>query len=105
PCRPSNRVAGRPAHEQMVLQAETVRGLVIRPGCVYGGRSGLTGDWFAAALAGKPPTVVGTGHNRWAIVHGDDLADAYVRAAESGLAGEAFDVVDRSRATGPEMAA
>src|SRR2546422_4472463 len=37
----------------------------------------------------SPPTVVGTGHNRWAVVHGDDLADAYVRAAESGLAGGA----------------
>jgi len=48
--------------------------------------------------------VVGTGHNRWAVVHGDDLADAYVRAAESGLAGEAFEVVDRSRATVLEMA-
>ena len=104
PLHPIKLVAWRPAHEQMVLQAKTVRGLVIRPGCVYGGRSGLTGDWFAAALAGKPPTVVGTGHNRWAVVHGDDLADAYVRAAESGLAGEAFDVVDRSRATVLEMA-
>jgi nucleoside-diphosphate-sugar epimerase len=31
------------------------------------------------------------------MVHGDDLADAYVRAAESGLSGEAFNVTDRSR--------
>src|SRR3989442_1614575 len=102
PLNPIKLVAWRPAHEQMVLQAKTVRGLVIRPGCVYGGRGGMTGDWFAAVVAGKPPTVVGTGHNRWAMVHGDDLADAYVRAAESGLAGEPFDVVDRWRATGGE---
>src|SRR3989441_3780091 len=52
-------VAWRPAHEQLVLQAKAVRGLVIRPGCVYGGRGGMTGDWFAAAAAGKAPTVVG----------------------------------------------
>jgi len=92
-------VAWRPAHEQLVLQAKAVRGLVIRPGCVYGGRGGMTGDWFAAAAAGKAPTVVGSSQNRWAMVHIDDLADAYVRAAERGLTGEVFDVSDRSRAT------
>src|SRR5439155_674541 len=80
-------VAWRPAHEQLVLQAKGVRGLVMRLGCVYGGRGGLTGDWFAAAAAGKAPTVVGSGHNRWTMVHLDDLADAYVRAAERGRAG------------------
>jgi nucleoside-diphosphate-sugar epimerase len=37
------------------------------------------------------------------MVHADDLADAYVRAAESGLAGEVFDIVDRSRASVREM--
>src|SRR2546427_7782188 len=92
-------VAWRPAHEQLVLQAKAVRGLVIRPGCVYGGRGGVSGGWFAAAAAGKAPTVVGSSQNRWAMVHVDDLADAYVRAAESGLAGEVFDVTDRSRRT------
>jgi len=38
------------------------------------------------------------------MVHLDDLADAYVRAAESGLAGEIFNVTDRSRCTVLEMA-
>src|SRR2546426_11447919 len=80
-------VAWRPAHEQLVLQAKAVRGLVIRPGCVYGGRGGVTGDWFGAAAAGKAPTVGGSGHNRWAMAHGDDLAHAYALAAESWLAG------------------
>ncbi len=104
PLKPIKLVAWRPAHEQLVLQAKAVRGLVIRPGCVYGGRGGLTGAWFEAAAAGKAPTVVGSGHNRWTMVHVDDLADAYVRAAESGLAGEVFDVTDRSRATVLELA-
>ncbi len=99
PLDPIKLVAWRPAHEQLVLQAKAVRGLVIRPGCVYGGRGGMTGDWFAAAAAGKAPTVVGSSQNRWAMVHIDDLADAYVRAAERGLTGEVFDVSDRSRAT------
>jgi nucleoside-diphosphate-sugar epimerase len=104
PLHPIKLVAWRPPHEQLVLQAKVVRGLVIRPGCVYGGRGGLTGEGFAAAAAGKAPTVVGTGHNRWTMVHIDDLADAYVRAAESGLSGEVFDVTDRSRATVLDLA-
>ncbi len=104
PLDPIPLVAWRPAHEQRVLQAAGVRGLVIRPGCVYGGAGGLTGAWFAGASTGQPPQVVGNGRNRWAMVHADDLADAYVRAAESGLAGEVFDVTDRSRATVLEMA-
>ena len=104
PVAPIKLVAWRPAHEQLVLQAKAVRGLVIRPGCVYGGHGGLTGSWFEAAAAGKAPTVVGSGHNRWTMVHVDDLADAYVRAAENELAGAVFDVTDRSRATVLELA-
>jgi nucleoside-diphosphate-sugar epimerase len=103
PLAPIALVAWRPAHERLVLEAAEVRGLVIRPGCVYGGPGGLTAPWFAAASAGKAPTVVGDGGNRWAMVHADDLAEAYVRAGESGLAGEVFDVTDRSRATLLEM--
>ena len=105
PLNPVRLVAWRPAHEQLVLQASAggMRGLVIRPGCVYGGPGGLTAPWFAAASAGKPPTVVGDGRNRWTMVHADDLADAYLRAAESGLGGEVFDISDRSRATVLEM--
>ncbi|PYM89362.1 MAG: NAD-dependent epimerase [Candidatus Rokuibacteriota bacterium] len=104
PLNPIKLVAWRPAHEQLVLEASGVRGLVIRPGCVYGGPGGLTAPWFADASAGKAPTVVGDGRSRWTMVHGDDLADAYVRAGESGLGGEVFDISDRSRATALEMA-
>jgi nucleoside-diphosphate-sugar epimerase len=121
---PIKLVAWRPAHEQLVLQASGVRGLVIRPGCVYGAAGGLTAQWFAAAT---PPVrspsplvergsggedresqpgavVVGDGRQRWAMVHLDDLADAYVRAAETSLAGEIFNVTDRSRFTVLELA-
>lgn len=104
PLNPIKLVAWRPAHEQLVLHAPGIRGLVVRPGCVYGGPGGLTASWFADPAAGKPPTVVGDGRNRWTMVHVDDLADAYLRAGESGLAGEVFDVSDRSRATVLELA-
>src|SRR6266480_1395713 len=104
PPNPTKLVAWRPAHEQLELQAAGVRGLVIRPGDVYGGAGGLTGQWFAGPSTGKPPLVVGDGRNRAPMVHIDDLADAYVRVAESGLAGEIFNVNDHSRFTVLEMA-
>ena len=39
------------------------------------------------------------------MVHRDDLAELYVRAAESGLGGEVLNATDRSRATVNECAA
>ena len=101
---PAKLVARRPATEQLVLGSADVKGLVIRPGCVYGRQGGLTGMWFASATKENTVRVIGDGLNRWAMVQVDDLADAYLRAAESGLAGEAFNITDRSRATVLEMA-
>src|SRR2546425_4347376 len=86
PLKPIKLVAWRPAHQQLVLQAKPVRGLVIRPGCVYGGRGGLTGAWFAAALARKPPPGVGAGHNPWGGVHGGDPGGGFLAAAADGAA-------------------
>ena len=93
-------------HEQKILQASTkqLRGIVIRPGCVYGGRGGLTGSWFDSARRKGAAQVVGDGKNRWATIHVEDLADLYVRAAESRLSGELFNATDRSRFTVLEMA-
>jgi nucleoside-diphosphate-sugar epimerase len=101
---PTPAVAWRPAVEQLVLKAPGVNALVLRPGCVYGKGGGLTGMWFGGAVKDKAVKAVGDGTNRWAMVHVDDLADAYLRAVESGLGGLAFDIVDRSRATVREMA-
>ena len=83
--------------EKRVLSAAGVKGIVLRPGCVYGYGGSMTAMWFGGAAAGSLD-VVGDGHNRWATVHADDCADAYVRAASSGLSGEIFNVTDRSRA-------
>jgi nucleoside-diphosphate-sugar epimerase len=105
PLNPAKLVAWRPAHEQLVLAAPGMRGLVIRPGDVYGGSGGLTAQWFAGPSAGQPPTVVGDGQNRWPMVHVDDLAELYVRAAERAPAGEIFNASDRSRSTVLELAA
>lgn len=106
PLDPPAFVAPRASHEQLVLAAgsRTVRCVVARPGCVYGGRGGLTGAWFSAAAAGRAVPVIGDGSARWAMVHVEDLADAYLRIAESSLAGEVLNVTDRSRFTVRECA-
>ena len=83
--------------EKRVLSAAGVKGIVLRPGCGYGYGGSITAMWFGGAAAGSLE-VVGDGHNRWSTVHADDCADAYVRAASSGLGGEIFNVTDRSRA-------
>jgi nucleoside-diphosphate-sugar epimerase len=103
PLAPPRAVQARPAIERRVLEHPQVRGLVIRPGDVYGGRGGLTGMWFEGAERGEL-RIIGDGRNRWPLVHVDDLADAYVRLAEGGLSREVFDIADRSRATVNEIA-
>ena len=104
--RPVPLVAGRVEVEQTVLAANVgpLRTIVLRPGCVYGGSGSLTGSWFESATDGNAARFVGTGTNRWAMIHVEDLADAYVRAALSPFGGEVFNVTDRSRFTVEECA-
>jgi nucleoside-diphosphate-sugar epimerase len=104
PLAPAQAVAWRPAVEQLVLNADGVRGIVIRPGVVYGRGGGLTGLWFEGASNGGVLQVVGDGYNHWAMVHVDDLAWGYLRVAQSKASGEVFNLVDSSRATVMEMA-
>lgn len=103
PLNPPKMVAPRPAAEQLVLKHGHVRGVVIRPGCVYGYQGGLTGMWFSGAVQEKSLSAVGNGGNRWTMVHADDLADAYRRVGESGIHGEVFNITDRSRWSVAEM--
>ena len=93
-------------HEKAVLAAagKTRRTLVLRPGCVFGGRGGLTGAWLQSAQEKKAAVIAGEGGNRWAMIHVDDLAELYALAAESELSGELLNAVDGSRDTVLEMA-
>lgn len=97
PPAPIQSVAWRPEVEQMVLDAAGVGGVVIRPGVVYGRSGGMTGAWFEGAAKGDALQVVGDGHNHWAMIHVDDLAQGYLQAAESRVSGEVFNLVDASR--------
>jgi len=100
---PPAYAALRPGTEHRVLEADGVRGIVMRPGTLYGGPGGLTAEWFGGAVRGNLE-VVGDGRGRWAMIHEDDVGDAYVRAAESDLPGEIFNVSDGSEETQAEMA-
>jgi len=79
PVSPLDVVAWRPAHEDEALRAGAV---VLRPGCVYGGRGGLYGQMIQDAVDGKPVTLCGEGENRWASVDLDDLAALYALLIE-----------------------
>jgi nucleoside-diphosphate-sugar epimerase len=101
PVNPLPMVRWRAGVEQRVLGAG---GAVLRPGCVYGGKQSLLGDWFAAADRNQPLRIVGNGENRWAMVDLHDLADCYVRVVEQRAKG-IFHGVDDTRATLNECAA
>ena len=105
PLSPARLVAWRPAHELMVLEAKGLKGIVIRPGCrlrqAGGPHERLV---FEDAYRERALKVVGDGTNRWSMVHVDDLARGYVRAAVSGLVGDIFNLCDSSRHTVTEMA-
>lgn len=107
PLAPAELVAPRVEVERMVLAANRgrVRTLVLRPGCLYGGRGGLTATWFASAVQQGAARIVGDGANRWAMVHVDDVAAAYRASVESALGGDVLNVTQPAGATVRECAA
>jgi nucleoside-diphosphate-sugar epimerase len=80
PVNPIAHVTWRAVQEQRVLAAQTsgLRTIVVRPGAVYGGGTGLVGDLFRAANQGLV-RIVGDGNNRWPLVYDRDLGDLYAR--------------------------
>jgi nucleoside-diphosphate-sugar epimerase len=73
---PPALVAWRAPLEAEVLRAAPgVRAVVLRPGIVFGRGGGIVG-----MIARGDLPIVGTGRQRWPLVHVDDLADLYVRA-------------------------
>jgi nucleoside-diphosphate-sugar epimerase len=79
-------VAWRPAHEQLALTAKAMKGMVLRPGIVYGRGGGIPAMWVASAGAGSVQ-YVGKGDQQWPTVHVEDLADLYVKALAKPVAG------------------
>ena len=101
--QPIGMVSWRPQVEAMVIKSQDVDGMVLRPGCVYGKEGGLTGQWFQGALSDNDFRVVGDGTNRWAMVHVDDLAEAYLAAVTRNPKGEIFNITNGERNSIKEM--
>jgi len=103
--RPAAAVAWRPPHEKRVLEAATDRIVtaVIRPGIVFGEKRGLVVPWFASAVKEGRASFVGTGDQRWAFVHRDDLAELYRLVVERRARG-VFHGVDGASPTVAEAA-
>jgi nucleoside-diphosphate-sugar epimerase len=79
----------RPATEQAILESQGggVRAVVVRPGLVYGGDSGIVSDMLRDATNGIV-RVVGSGDNHWPLIYRDDLVDLFVRiVGDAGVAG------------------
>ncbi len=104
PLSPPEIVSHRPDIEKTVLGTQGVKGIVIRPGNVYGKQGGLTGMWFNGAFKETSLTAVGDGLNHWATVHVEDLARGYLLAAESGLGREVFNICSPYSLTVKDMA-
>jgi nucleoside-diphosphate-sugar epimerase len=88
PLRPPALVAWRPEREQRVLDAD-VQATIVAPALVYGHGRGLLPGLFGAGARTSDGALrlVGSGEQRWTLVHVDDLADAYVAALLGGPRG------------------
>jgi len=89
PPKPAALVAWRQAVEDRVLAGARrgIRTVVIRPAVVYGRGGGMTRPFVDSARKNGAARYVGTGENRWPLVHVDDLADLYRLALEKAPAG------------------
>jgi nucleoside-diphosphate-sugar epimerase len=89
PPEPVELVAWRKAVEDRVLEAagRGVRSVVIRPAIVYGRGGGIPAGFRDSARKAGAARFVGSGENRWPMVHVDDLADVYLLALERAPGG------------------
>lgn len=79
PLDPPALVAWRASLETEVLRAAPgTRAVIVRPGIVFGRGGGILG----MMVRGEVP-IIGSGAQRWPLVHLDDLADLYVRALDA----------------------
>jgi len=89
-------VQKRPALEKLYTDMGAV---VFRPGCVYGYSGSLTGQWFNALKEGKAQF---PGHPEntpvMAMVHANDVASAYLLAAEKSkeFKGQIFNIISQA---------
>ena len=89
PPNPAELVRWRQEVEDRVLEGAKrgIRTVVIRPAVVYGRGGGIPVGFVESARKEGAARYVGTGKNRWPLVHVDDLADLYLLALEKAPPG------------------
>jgi nucleoside-diphosphate-sugar epimerase len=92
PPEPAELVKWRLPVENHVREAagRGIRTVVFRPAIVYGRGAGIPAGLVESARKEGAARYVGTGENRWPLVHVDDLADLYVLALGKAPAGSLF---------------
>ncbi|KIY53183.1 NAD(P)-binding protein [Fistulina hepatica ATCC 64428] len=93
---PVEIAAWRPAHEQRVVADTAFNGIVIRPALVYGRGGSLFEPLFKRTAQEGRVAWPGTPGGSLSLIHVDDLADLYVRAAERApaIGGLIFDAAN-----------
>ena len=104
PLNPAELVSWRPEHEQRVLAAAAtgLRGVVVRPGVVYGGSRGIVGDLLQDA-ANSLVRIVGSGDNHWPLVYDRDLGELYARLVGTPDAAGVYHATDGGAETVNEI--
>jgi len=93
PCNnPAELVAWRVEQEQWVIKDPVLNGIVIRPALLYGRSGSLFAPLFKSASEGRVAWY-GRPGGRYALIHCDDAADLFLRAAEKAqvVGGNIFD--------------
>jgi nucleoside-diphosphate-sugar epimerase len=97
----SGSMAPRAETEMAVLKATDIRGIVIRPGLIYGEGKGYDlPNLIALARKHSAAPYLGAGGVRQGFVHIDDLVDLYMLALERGPAGSMLHAVTDEVALG-----
>jgi nucleoside-diphosphate-sugar epimerase len=93
--RPAELVAWRVDQEQLVVTSSILNGIVIRPALLYGKSGSILAPLMKSAREGKVKWY-GTPGGRYSLIHCDDLADLFLRAAErgQGVGGMVFDAAN-----------
>lgn len=104
--KPIPLVAWRPALENRVLAAAKTgtRSGVLRPALVYGRGGGVVRWMLHEARQRGVVSYIGSGENRWSMVHLDDLARLYVRFLERAPAGTLLNAANRPSIPAREVA-
>ncbi|MCH5677588.1 NAD-dependent epimerase/dehydratase family protein [Streptomyces gilvus] len=92
---PSRYIGARVETERSVLAAgDGVRGMVVRPGMIWGhGGCPMIREFYRSAASTGEVRYLGRGLNLYSNVHVDDVAALYALALESGTAGAVYHAV------------